>query len=928
MKRILSLLLCAAILFAVPMNFIPSVEAANDAKVVLSFDKASDVSVLKHVWNKTYMTEADADSTDTKISNYAAVWNTAPGPYFNWGDLDLDITGYNYIHFWVHSSHEFSVYSTMSHPGSSTSKATFLSSKPGWNLISAKLRYDGSTHHHYGLPLTETKINSIGFQTDYNSIIPDGCSNAGQAVKNQTGARSLVWKIDSIFLTKDAIDENDFTAISVTEGDNKVMTDIRGDKTIKFNAPGLKNQSLNANNVTVNYCKEGTHDEATHNNGTLSANTDYTLGYEKDTLKLIFTDALRAGTTYNIHIGGNGFVGDLALRFNNYDLSFRTLAEGENIPPLVNLTNLTPNQRFFPAEGPITLTAEASDINGTVGKVEFYADETLLGEGTADAGVYTFVWENPVENVNGYNITAKAYDNDGDVTTSLAVPVLVLDYKTPEITLTAPTEDVVLGRNFAGVSIAPEVEVKANVNCIGSEPAEVEFILNENTVHSATNVATTYAYTFTDLLLGDNHVYVRVTDEFGIQNISNSVKVTVNDYGRVFPAAELVDFEEYAEGEAIGWTKVGSALELTATDYADNMVAKFISADAAASETVYTQLRYRTSLSGSSWEAAVRVNFADMNLERKVEVMGTEGLTLDFKTDGGVYAGSTKVADYRIGEWYDLKLIVDKAKATYTAMFDNTVVATKSGLKPAFSQSGATIRVSQNAVPGKTGTVLIDDAGIYHIAQTDNEVLGIKVYEGSSLVSDLTSVPLTADKISVNLSGTVDADSLKNNVYIRDTESGRKISTAYSGEYVLINEELKSDREYEVVVTTGVADVNGAAIAENGVFAFTTAKKDVAVASDATFSVPTLTDSVTSVTCDLDFSINAGSGHTAYVIGVVYDGTEMANIMVQEITVPDGTLTTNDITIPAYTAGTFVEVFVVDSLTNMKPISETIYSLR
>ncbi len=927
MKRILSLLLCAVILFAVPMFVGQKAEAANQYKMVLQLDSADDVTNFNHRWGTdgNALTSASANTTKTKLSTHSVPWVNhydQGNCQFKWArNASFDMTGYNFINFWVHSNEEFSSYFTMTIPTATNpnfAPQTVIDFKPGWNLITVQTYATSKPNTSYATLQTYGATGVIGMS--FNS---DGKFHGSSEKQAYSSTRAVYF--DSIFLTVDAPGNNDFETITVKEGADKVLTTTQ---TLKFKAPALAESSINANNVTVKYCREGTHDEATHNPATLSVGTDYTLGYETNTLKLNFTNELIAGTTYNVRISGEGFKGELTLPFNTYELSFRTLGEGENIPPTVALVDLVENTRFFPAEGPITFKAEASDINGTVDKVEFYADETLLGEGTLNAGVYTFVWENPVENANGYDIIAKAYDNNGDATETEPVPVLVLDYKTPEITLTAPTEEVVLGRNFAGITTDPAVEVKAAVTCVGSEPAEVEFILNENTIHSATNVATTYAYTFTDLPLGENYVYVRVTDEFGLQNISNSVKVTVTDYGRVFPAVELVDFEEYAEGEAIGWTKVGSAIELTATDYADNTVAKFTSADAAAAETVYTQLRYRPSLSGTSWEAAVRVNFADMNLERKVEVMGTEGLNLDFKTDGGVYAGSTKVANYNVGEWYDLKLIVDKAKATYTAMFDNTVVATKSGLKIAFSQNGATIRVSQNAVPGKTGTALFDDAGIYRIDQTSNEVLGIKVYEGSSLISDLTSVPLTADKISVNLSGAVNPDSLKNNVYIRDTESGRKISTVYSGEYVLINEELKGDREYEVVVTTGVADVNGAAIAENGVFAFTTAKKDVAVASEATFSVPTLTDSVTSVTCDLDFSINAGSGHTAYVIGVVYDGTEMANIMVQEITVPNGTLTTNDIPIPAYTAGTFVEVFVVDSLTNMKPISETIYSLR
>lgn len=934
MKRILSLLLCAVILFAVPTVLIPEVSAANDYKMILSFDKADDVSVLNHKWGSTQMTSENANSDYTKLSKYSAHWSTKAGPYFNWKDQNIDITDYKYINFWIYSDKDLSVYATMNVSGYGSTLDTVLSAAQGWNLVSAALNSNGAAHHNFEVPSYSTAIKSIGFSTERGLTIPEGCSNAGTKISAQSGANSTNWYIDSIFLTKNTIDNNDFTATTIQNGDSKVLPDIRGDKTIKFNAPGLNSAYLNVNNVSVSYCEEGTHDEANHSAVPLTPGTDYTLGYETDTLKLIFTNSLLQGTTYDVHIGGQGFLGALALRFNNYDLSFRTLGEGENIPPQVKLIDLESNERFFPSEDDITLKAEASDANGTVEKLEFYAGDTLLGEGTAgtgdDSGIYTFVWENPIEDVNGCSITAIAYDNDGDFSSSEAVSILVLDKKNPEVSLTSPTGNVVVSRNFDGVVSAANLTVSADVICAGSTPAEVEFVLNNDTLHTATDVADSYSYTFTDLPLGEYVAFVRVTDEFGMQGVSESVLVEVKDFAKVNPGLFEEDFEGFNEGEKIDWTLSGKAVTLTATNYGGNTVAKLATEHAAANETVYTQKRYRNALIGSPWEASVRLNFGDMAFERKAEISGaSEGLVLNFKTDGGVYVGSEKKAEYRPGEWYDVKIVVNPEKNTLHAIFDDVIVASKTGLNSNYSQSGATIRVSQDALAGKSGYVLLDDAGIYQISQTRVEAIGITVYDGETAATDLDIIPVSADSLTISLNEAM-GDSLKNNVWVIDTAESRKIALNYDNNKVYFDEELRGNREYKVVVTTGVSGVSGQAIATNQAFTFKTAPKDGEV-TEANFSVGALSSSVSSVTCELPFVNHSGTEHNMQVVAIVYNGKSMQNIVVQPVTVgastPSATLS---VTVPIsdYNSNARVKVFVVDDLENMTPVSETIYSIK
>lgn len=948
MKRILSLLLCAAILFAVPMTLIPDVSAANEFKVITSFD-ADDVTGTKMInvfnsWNrKEEDRRANASSTYTRLSDYSAQMGplgTGACQYFNictFGDNGVSRAGYDYINYMIYADTPISIYSNLydasgdsGHFGDSTSNSCCISLNVGWNIVTASMTRSVNTNKDSYAFGTNTTIKEITFGCATGHEIPAGHINAGEKYNAQTGLANAKLYVDTIFLSKNVPEKNDFTATNVTQGDSKVLTDIRGDKTIKFDAPGLKN-NLNVNNVTVRYCKEGTHDEATHNPGTLTPGTDYSLGYEENTLKLIFANNLTPGTTYNIHIGGEGFVGDLGFRFKDYDLSFRTLGEGENIPPQATLTGLTENQRFFPSTDTITLTAEASDMNGTVEKVEFYAGETLLGEDTTgDAGVYSLVWENPTEDVNGVTITAKVYDDQGDFSVSEGVRILVLDKKNPEVTLIAPTSAVTISRNFSGIAADPGVTVSADVTCIGAEPSEVEFVLDGNTVYTATNVANSYSYTFTGLSLGEHSIYVRVTDTLDMQGITESIPVNVCDFAKIIPGVFEDDFESYDVDSVIDWTTVGENVSFTADVYANTSVGKLATENAAENETVYVQKRYRSALTSSPWEASVRLNFSDMNFERKVELSGlTEGLVLNFKTDGGVYSGSNKVADYRVGEWYDVKIVVDPAAKTMQALLDDAVVFTKTGLSATYSQDGATIRVSQNAVSGKSGSVLLDDAGIYRIGETTVEATGIELYDGASVVANMNSVPLTANKLTVTLNEAM-GTSLKNNVWVIDTAENRKLSLKYDENAVYFNEELRGNREYKVVVTTGVSGVSGQAIAANGVYTFTTAPKDGEV-TGVNFSETSLSDSVNSVTCSVPFINHSGTEHSLQVVAAVYDGKEMKKIVVQPATVAAATpSTTLTVVVPVdeYSPRTFIEVFVVEDLNTMVPVSEAIYQLK
>ena len=111
-----------------------------------------------------------------------------------------------------------------------------------------------------------------------------------------------------------------------------------------------------------------------------------------------------------------------------------------NVPPTVSLTSPVAGASIVLGAS-FTLTASASDSDGTVSKVEFYAGTTKLSQSTS--APYTFDWT-PAQ-VGDYTLTAIATDNVGAATTTGAVAVTVAapppSNVPPAVSLTEPSSE-------------------------------------------------------------------------------------------------------------------------------------------------------------------------------------------------------------------------------------------------------------------------------------------------------------------------------------------------------------------------------------------------------------------------------------------------------------------------------------------------------
>jgi hypothetical protein len=91
----------------------------------------------------------------------------------------------------------------------------------------------------------------------------------------------------------------------------------------------------------------------------------------------------------------------------------------------------------FTAPATIRIDANAADADGTVSLVEFFSNSNLIG--TDSAAAYTFTWNNvPAGN---YALTARARDNNGAMTVSGTIDVVVNAAGTPGRAIFVPSSN-------------------------------------------------------------------------------------------------------------------------------------------------------------------------------------------------------------------------------------------------------------------------------------------------------------------------------------------------------------------------------------------------------------------------------------------------------------------------------------------------------
>ena len=190
--------------------------------------------------------------------------------------------------------------------------------------------------------------------------------------------------------------------------------------------------------------------------------------------------------------------------------------ESINTLPLVSITSPANNTSFSKGET-LLITADASDKDGTVTKVEFYNGNVKLGEDVTSP--YGFEWKNVSE--GNHTLTAKGFDNSGGSSTSSAVKIEVTPKANglPTVAITSPAQNA----KFAAAS---SIIINATATDPDGNIAKVEFY--NGTEKLGEDSSGPYSFTWSNVSAGSYSLTAKAIDNLGGSVTSTAVTIVVN----------------------------------------------------------------------------------------------------------------------------------------------------------------------------------------------------------------------------------------------------------------------------------------------------------------------------------------------------------------------------------------------------------------
>ncbi|WP_132054603.1 Ig-like domain-containing protein [Pseudocnuella soli] len=318
-------------------------------------------------------------------------------------------------------------------------------------------------------------------------------------------------------------------SITVKATDNSGLSTVSGNTAITVNAP-LKTApaiSVTATSVTANVIAPATIKiaaTATDNDGTV-AKVEFFNGTQKigEDLAAPFemTWSNVAAGIYNITAKATDNDG-----LSNTSSSVSIVVKSAPVAPVVTLAS---SASSIAAPASVTLTANATDADGSIVKVEFFSAGKKLGEATR--APFQYKWT--MSQAGTYTVTAKATDNNGLTATSEVVTIIATKKnQAPEVSLTKTQ-----GGKTGLSSLAESVSLLALASDPDGSITKVEFF--NNGVKVGETATSPYVYEVKKLQPGVHNFTAKATDDGGMATVSQVVALSVSKPAPVAPVISL-----------------------------------------------------------------------------------------------------------------------------------------------------------------------------------------------------------------------------------------------------------------------------------------------------------------------------------------------------------------------------------------------------
>ena len=184
----------------------------------------------------------------------------------------------------------------------------------------------------------------------------------------------------------------------------------------------------------------------------------------------------------------------------------------------------------FTAPASVNISANATDSDGTIVKVEFFNGSQSLGTSASTSSPYTFLWTNVPPGT--YILTVKATDNDAGTTVSVPVNISVnpaMDIP-PSVSLSSPTNNALL-------TAPASIFLQANAADQDGTVTQVQFLANGNLIDTVQKPP--YNFSWLNVPSGTYVLKAQATDNNGASTFSTPVTVTVQNPVNKLPAVQI-----------------------------------------------------------------------------------------------------------------------------------------------------------------------------------------------------------------------------------------------------------------------------------------------------------------------------------------------------------------------------------------------------
>ncbi|WP_169712855.1 Ig-like domain-containing protein, partial [Algoriphagus ratkowskyi] len=310
---------------------------------------------------------------------------------------------------------------------------------------------------------------------------------------------------------------------------------------VTITAPSTNSQFIQGDNISITSVAtdtDGTISKVEFYNGTTLLGTDTSAPYSFDWTNLpIGNFSITAKATDN---KGAATVSAPIVIY---------VIEKANEAPKVTITAPGTSSQFIQGDN-ISITSVATDTDGTIAKVDFYNETSLLGTDTS--APYSFDWTNlPIGN---FSITAKATDNKGAATVSAPVVINVIEKANdaPKVAITAPSTN---SQFIQG----DQLSITANATDSDGTIVKVDFY--NGTSLLGTDTSAPYSFDWINLPIGNFSITAKATDNKGTAAVSSPVVINVTEKANEAPKVTITapsTNSQFTQGDNISITSVAT----------------------------------------------------------------------------------------------------------------------------------------------------------------------------------------------------------------------------------------------------------------------------------------------------------------------------------------------------------------------------------